>query len=187
MPIDEVQAQTEEPTTETADQPTPSVTAPLVRPDANDFDGSDVCIQILLHRADEHPQGRLVSILIHNFEGQPVIGTFREAELTEKSRLDSIHKAIYPLIQRFLLDLSGRKHKKLEEDARNLAKPIPPLTVVPTTKASELHPSETRPTAATETPSPAATESSTPLAQTHKEGNKKKSKQESKYQTIPMF
>nr|MBA2680378.1 hypothetical protein [Ktedonobacteraceae bacterium] len=91
----------------------PTQGAPAAQPalkmqteDPTDFDLSDVSIQILLHRADGDPQGRLVSIIVHNFSGAPIIEVFRETELTDKSRLDSIHRAIYPLMQRFLLDLS---------------------------------------------------------------------------------
>jgi hypothetical protein len=42
--------------------------------DPTDFDQSDVSIQIMLHHADGDPQGRLVSFVIHNFSGVPVIG-----------------------------------------------------------------------------------------------------------------
>ncbi len=79
--------------------------------DPTDFEHSDVKIEILLHRAGGDPQGRLVSVLIHNFSGPPATQDFREADLTDRARLDSIHRAIYPVMQRFLLDLAARKQK----------------------------------------------------------------------------
>jgi hypothetical protein len=148
---------------ETPEQAKSESPAPVVttrQEDMTDFDTSDVSIQLMLHRADGDPQGRLVSVIIHNFEGPPIIGTFREAELTEKSRLDSIHKAIYPLMQRFLLDLSGRVQKKLQGAA--------PLQVHPTKTLAP--------------PVPASPAQKTPASKSPGKKDDKK-----KYSTIPMF
>ena len=164
---------------------TPTSTEPLPevqKEDMTSFDQSDIVIQIMLHHADGHPEGRLVSILVHNFAGEPVIETFREAALTEQSRLDCIHRAIYPLMQRFLLDLATRSRKKVEEDAKRVAKPMKPQTVV--------HEPALPAMAVTSPSSSPATKVPTALAQIEpvsKGSTKKKGKQESKYQSIPMF
>ena len=181
LPEETVSAPPQETIVPTTDSP-PATTVPEVstqpigvqREDPSSFDQSDVSIQILLHRTDGGPQGRLVSIIIHNFSGKPVIETFREAELTDKSRLDSIHRAIYPLMQRFLLDLSGRAQQKLQEEAKRAATPIPPKTITPAT------PTQTTPMQPSSPVSPTSPAQTEP---TSKRDNKKKSK----YQTIPMF
>ena len=176
--------------------PTPSPTPPVVRvqkEDPTDFDQSDVSIQILLHRVDGDPQGRLVSFIIHNFSGVPLIQDLREAELTDKSRLDSIHKAIYPLMQRFLLDLAGRKQKKLEEEAKRAPKPTPhkavgPVATPPAAVPLQVPVQQAPTTSTTKPPSSgnaAATHTAQPAA-VGKEEAKKKDKQP-KYQSIPMF
>lgn len=166
-------------------QPAP---AAIQKEDATDFDASDVLIQIMLQRADGHPQGRLVSVVIHNFSGQPIIADYREAELTDQARLDSIQRAIYPVMQRFLLELSGRKQKKLEEEAKR----APRLTPQPAQKTVAAQPSSAPPSA-TPTPSPAPTPKPqiSPQAGQNgsgKDGGKKKdNSKQSKYQPIPMF
>ena len=160
-------------------EPSSDITVPeaalpvrVQKEDVTDFDQSDVVIQITLQRADGHPQGRLVSVVIHNFSGQPMIQDYREAELTDKARLDTIQRAIYPVMQRFLLDLAGRKQKKLEEEAKRVSRGMvqPTPKVVVTTPAT--------------TPAPSTTlHQPTPQPPTGKENGKKKPK----YQTIPMF
>jgi hypothetical protein len=167
----------------------PSPTSAVMRSeDTTDFDASDVLIQIMLQRADGHPQGRLVSVVIHNFSGQPVIQDFREAELTDKARLDSIHRAIYPMMQRFLLELSARKQKKLEEETKRASRPMPMSQ--PRTSQAVPATSNGTPTSTTST-TPVVAAVPKPAPQTGQNGlskddGKKKEKQ-NKYQPIPMF
>ena len=160
-------------------------TAPAVKvqkEDTTDFDASDVKIEIMLHRADGDAQGRLVSVIIHNFSGTPMTQDFREVDLSDKARLDSIHRAIYPVMQRFLLDLSARRQKKLEEEARRAPKPAPLPSQAPAPK----------PSAASAAPAPTAKPvlpAAANQAAAANEGGKKKEagKQQGKYQPIPLF
>jgi hypothetical protein len=195
----------EEPATdEQAASPTPQPSQPasarkVTQEDPTDFDASDVKIEILLHRADGHPQGRLVSVFIHNFSGTPMAQDFREADLSDKARLDSIHRAIYPVMQRFLLDLSARKQKKLEEEAKRAPRPAPHVsgqaaasTPSKVVTAASVPPHANAPSAnaalTTSTAKPAST-ASTEKDAAAVEGGKRKDggKQQGKYQSIPLF
>ena len=147
--------------------------------DPTDFEQSDVKIEILLHRAGGDPQGRLVSVLIHNFSGPPATQDFREADLSDRARLDSIHRAIYPVMQRFLLDLAARKQKKLEEEAKRAPRPTPKAVSSPS--ASQAAPPPTKPVP------PASTRQQQP-PEAEKEGDRKKETgKQGKYQSIPLF
>jgi len=159
-----------EPPASSAQQPASAGKAE--KEDPTDFEHSDVKIEILLHRAGGDPQGRLVSVLIHNFSGPPVTQDFREADLTDRARLDSIHRAIYPVMQRFLLDLAARKQKKLEEEAKRAPRPAPKAVSSPSSLQA----------------APPASTRQQPTPEAEKEGGRKKETgKQGKYQSIPLF
>nr|MBA2681156.1 hypothetical protein [Ktedonobacteraceae bacterium] len=86
-------------------------------------------------------------------------------------------------------DLSGRQQKKLEEEARRVARPVPPKTVL----SPSAHPATATQPAATQAPvtqqpSSSVAKNATPAqtAPASKGEDKKKGKQ-TKYQPIPMF
>ncbi len=147
--------------------------------DPTDFEQSDVKIEILLHRAGGDPQGRLVSVLIHNFSGPPATQDFREADLSDRARLDSIHRAIYPVMQRFLLDLAARKQKKLEEEAKRAPRPAPKAVSSPS--ASQATPPPTKPVP------PVSTRQQPPPEAEKEGGSKQGTGKQGKYQSIPLF
>jgi len=166
-----------EPPTSSTQQPASAGKAE--KEDPTDFEQSDVKIEILLHRASGDPQGRLVSVLIHNFSGPPATQDFREADLTDKARLDSVHRAIYPVMQRFLLDLAARKQKKLEEEAKRAPRPAPKAVSSPS--SSQAAPPPTKPV-------PPASTRQQPLPEAEKEGDRKQETgKQGKYQSIPLF
>ena len=195
----------EEPATdEQAASPAPQPSQPasarkVTQEDPTDFDASDVKIEILLHRADGHPQGRLVSVFIHNFSGTPMAQDFREADLSDKARLDSIHRAIYPVMQRFLLELSARRQKKLEEEAKRAPRPAPaasdqpttstPARVAPATTPVQQYANAAVVTAPVKSPAPAKHAATASTGSDGAVGGKKKDgdKQQGKYQSIPLF
>lgn len=158
--------------------------APPQKEDPTDFEHCDIEIRILLQRADGDPRGRLVSVLIHNFSGTPVTQDFREADLTDKARLDSIQRAIYPPMQRFLMDLTERRRKKLEDEAKRASRTVPPAAnKLPTPASPTPAPQPAVPPAAPSQAAPAST------AQTTTTGKKEESASEKqgKYKAIPLF
>ncbi|SRR5579884_3108657 len=149
--------------------------------DPTSFEASDVFIGITLHRQDGHPQGRLVSVCIHNFSGIPVVKTFREADLSTKARLDNMQKAIQTTMQPFFLDLSNRRQKKLEQEAKRAqatTRQIPPARPAQPPSSS----TQTSQKSAPPTSSAAAAQ---PAAKTAEK--KKPERPASKYQQISMF
>lgn len=162
-----------------------AVPRPLPKEDFTDFTQSDVSIQIVLYREDGDPQGRLVSVIVHNFSPDlpPVIEEFREAQLTDKARLDSIQRAIYPVMQRFLHELAGRKQKKQEEEAKRAQRstPRPAAPTSPSVAPPSASPPASPP-APTAAPQPTATPQKGQPAAAKDSGKKKQ-----KYQPIPMF
>ncbi len=188
-PVDSRQAPAEtapDPTTliSQREPPASSVQQPVSagkaeKEDPTDFEQSDVKIEILLHRAGGDPQGRLVSVLIHNFSGPPATQDFREADLTDRARLDSIHRAIYPVMQRFLLDLAARKQKKLEDEAKRAPRPTPKAVSSPS--ASQAAPPPTKPVP------PALTRQQPPPEAEKEGGRKQETGKQGKYQSIPLF
>jgi len=166
-----------EPPVQPAQQP--AGVGKVEKEDPTDFERSDVKIEILLHRASGDSQGRLVSVLIHNFSGPPATQDFREADLTDKARLDSIHRAIYPVMQRFLLDLAARKQKKLEEEAKRSPRPAPKAASSPST--TQAAPPPTKPVP------PASTRQQPPPEAEKEGGRKQETGKQGKYQSIPLF
>ena len=160
----------------------PTSAARVTKEDPTDFDESDVKIEILLHRADGNPQGRLVSVLIHNFSGPPMAQDFREAELSDKARLDSIQRAIYPVMQRFLLELSARRQKKLEDEAKRAPRAAPAAS----SQAATTTPAKLAPATAPAQPPAPASSAAAPSTATGAKASEKK-KEGGKYQSIPLF
>lgn len=129
------------PTTQTVPAPVPAKVSLLEDP--TDFERCDVSVNLLLHRYDGDPKGRLVSVIVHNFSGPPLTQDFREADLTDKSALDNIQQAIFPVMQRFLLELAERRKEKLEAEAKRSSRvatsasaPKPPLSSKPPVPSS---------------------------------------------------
>ena len=119
--------------------------SPPVPEPTNPFDANDVFIGITLHRANGHPQGRLVSVCIHNHSGVPTVRAFREQELSTESRFDNLQHAIQATMQPFLIALLQRKPEPPPSKPAALT-PIPrPATTtikatarpVPSSKAKE--------------------------------------------------
>src|SRR5579885_214956 len=181
-----------------APAPPLSARAPITREDPTDFDGCDVKIEIMLHRPDGHPQGRLVSVLVHNFSEAVVARVFRERELTKSERLDNLPHAYYSVAQLFLLQLAGLRQKKLEEEAKRARRPVTAavgqvVSAVPVTSASTAaSPSPQAAAAAASPPVSAplpaqAPPAATPLTTTGAEASGKKKEGGGKYQSIPLF
>ncbi len=93
--------------------------------DATSFEHGDVAINTMLFSEDGHPQGRLVSIVVHNFGDLRATRDYRAAELTRESLLDNLQQGINVVVQEFLFQLAETKRKKLEvqEKARPSASP----------------------------------------------------------------
>jgi len=175
---------------EPADEaPVSSTSSPAAAPagprkaeDSTSFDDSDVFIGITLHRVNGHPQGRLVSLCIHNYAETPIVKTYREQELTVTSRLDNLQSAFNSAMQLFFLDLAQRRQKKLAAQAKQRPTPRPAVPSKPT--ASPVQP-----------PRPAASQPvtnsrpSSPASSTSTQAGKKKEaeKPTSKFQQVSMF
>lgn len=162
--------------------------------DTTDFERSDVKIEILLHRSTGDTRGRRVSVLIHNFAASPMAQDFHEADLTENARLDHLERAIYPVVQRFLLELAARKQKKLAEEAKRVSRPVPVSRKAPPVLQG-VPPARTPTPTPTPTPPPSlASLSPTRTATTSLVGNERVAKKKENaagktgtYQSIPLF
>ncbi len=149
--------------------------------DPTSFEASDVFIGITLHRQDGHPQGRLVSVCIHNFSGIPVVKTFREADLSVKARLDNMQKAIQTTMQPFFLDLSNRRQKKLEQEAKRAQATTRQITPARPAQPPSSSTQESQKLA----PPTSSAAAAQPAAKTAEK--KKPERPASKYQQISMF
>lgn len=96
------------------------------------FEGSDIEIRAVLFRANGHPEGRLVQILIQNFAGVRESGWFREHQLTHESAFDQLQeKGINVVFQRFWVRLEEQKKATTSAKKRPTPAPIAPTAPAP--------------------------------------------------------
>jgi hypothetical protein len=125
-----------------AKEPKAPGAVPASKEDPLDFDRSTITIVIKLYAqlGEPHPDGRRVSIQVHNGSGHPVNKWHRARELSETSELDKLQSGIARTVQRFRLELSRRKQKAWEQEQQR--------------KASRSGKSFTPPNAPTQPPAP---------------------------------
>lgn len=101
--------------------------------DTTSFEHGDVAINTILFSEDGHPQGRLVSIVVHTFGEIRATRDYRAAELTRELLLDNLQQGINAVIQEFLFQLAETKKKQLEvlEKVRSSAPSTPVKAVSP--------------------------------------------------------
>jgi len=166
-----------------------NLTPTTPREDTTDFDLSDIEIRILLQRTDGDPRGRSVSVVIHNFSGNPVVRDFREEDLTDTARLDAIQRAIYPTMQAFLLELAERKQKKLAEAAKRTTRTIQPVSNV-TAEQPKMPPVSTA-VPPVQKPVPVGQQQQAPgtvqATSNNTKNEKDTTKRTGRYQAIPLF
>jgi hypothetical protein len=153
--------------------------------DSTSFEHTDIAINILLLRQDGHPDGRLVSIVTHNFAGLFTSQEYRASELTQESLLDNVQKGINAVVQQFLWKQADERQKKLALEAK--VKPplvVPPLQATPTRSVT---PAEVSPQADTTTPATPPAASETVVSAPTKNAASKPTKATSKHVQFSMF
>jgi hypothetical protein len=112
---------------EDAGKPAASSTTVKAAPqqeDPLDFERSTTTIVVKLYAqlGEPHPDGRRVSISVHNAASRPVTDWHREAELSEKSTLDKLQGAIAKTVHRFRSkELSRLKLAAYEQEQKRKA------------------------------------------------------------------
>lgn len=99
------------------------------------FAGSDIEIRIILFRTDQHPDGRLVQIVVKDFHQTQESAWYRERQLTQESPLDQLQaRGINEVFQRFWFLLEEQRKKAAAASAKTRPAPasvapgVPPAT-----------------------------------------------------------
>lgn len=86
----------------------------------------DLFLGVTIHDWDGNARGPLVSLCLPRSGGQPVVKTYRAADLTRQHFLDGLQSGIAAAFQAHLLALAEQERKRLEEEAKRKARATVP-------------------------------------------------------------